>query len=84
LISSETQNVKTGEQSYIQVTVTNIGGTPTGLLSIALPTNNPQLVLVSSATIPSLNPEASTTITFLVTPPGNALPLIINNTFKRF
>ncbi len=62
-----------GAQSFVSFTVVNNGGAPSGNLQVSLPAT-PYLSLASPATIPSLAPGASTTVTLELSPPAN-LPL---------
>ena len=62
-----------GGQTLVSFTVVNNGGAPSGTLQVNLPAT-PYMTLASPATIPSLAPGASTTVTVELTPPSN-LPL---------
>jgi hypothetical protein len=62
-----------GAQSLISFTVTNNGGAASGDLQVSLPATA-YLSLASPATIPSLAPGASSTVTLELTPASN-LPL---------
>ena len=62
-----------GSQTLVSFTVTNNGGAPSGALQVNLP-STPYMTLASPATIPSLAPGASSTVTVELTPPAN-LPL---------
>jgi len=55
-------------QTVVQFTLTNQGGAASGPLQIDLPSNYSFLSLATPATIPSLDPGASTQITLLLTP----------------
>ena len=59
-----------GEQTLISFTVTNNGGSPSGSLNVSLPLV-PYMALASAATIPSLAPGATSTITLQLTPAAN-------------
>jgi len=56
-----------GAQSLVSFTVSNTGGSPTGALQINLP-NTSYMTLASPATIPSLGPGASSTVTLELSP----------------
>ncbi len=58
-----------GSQSLVSFTVTNNGGAPSGTLQVNLPSTT-YMTLASPATIPSLAPGASTTVTVELTPPS--------------
>jgi RHS repeat-associated protein len=62
-----------GAQTLVSFTVVNNGGAPSGNLQVKLPAT-PYMSLASPATIPSLAPGASSTVTVELTPPSN-LPL---------
>ena len=62
-----------GAQTLISFTVVNNGGSPSGDLQVSLP-NTPYMTLASPATIPSLAPGASSTVTVELSPASN-LPL---------
>ena len=62
-----------GAQSLVSFTVVNNGGAPSGDLQVNLPATS-YMSLVSPATIPSLAPGASSTVTVELTPPSD-LPL---------
>ena len=62
-----------GGQTLVSFTVVNDGGAPSGALQVNLPSTS-YMTLASPATIPSLAPGASTTVTVELTPPSN-LPL---------
>ena len=62
-----------GSQSVVSFTVVNNGGAPSGDLQVSLPSTS-YLSLASPATIPSLAPGASSTVTVELSPPAN-LPL---------
>ena len=62
-----------GSQTLVSFTVVNNGGSPSGNLAVSLPPTS-YMTLASPATIPSLAPGASTTVTIELTPPAN-LPL---------
>ena len=51
-----------GAQSLVSFTVSNTGGSPTGDLQVSLPSTS-YMTLASPATIPSLSPGASSTVT---------------------
>ncbi len=57
-----------GDQTSVEFTVTNTGGLATGTLNVLLPTGADWLSLATPATLPSLAPGASTSITLLLTP----------------
>ena len=59
-----------GNQSSISFTVVNHGGAASGDLKVALPTTS-YMTLISPATIPSLDPGASATVTLQLSPPAN-------------
>jgi len=62
-----------GSQSLISFTVVNNGGSPSGNLQVSLPDTS-YMTLASPATIPSLAPGASSTVTIELTPAAT-LPL---------
>ncbi len=62
-----------GSQTLLSFVVTNNGGAPSGDLQVALP-NTSYMTLGSAATIPSLAPGASATVTIELNPPAD-LPL---------
>ena len=62
-----------GAQTLVSFTVVNNGGSPSGDLQVSLPTTS-YMTLASPATIPSLAPGASSTVTVELSPPSN-LPL---------
>ncbi len=62
-----------GSQTLVSFTVVNNGGAPSGALQVSLPYTS-YMTLASPATIPSLAPGASSTVTVELTPPAN-LPL---------
>ncbi len=62
-----------GSQSLLSFTVVNNGSAPSGDLAISLPATS-YMTLASPATVPSLAPGASTTVTVELTPPSG-LPL---------
>ena len=62
-----------GAQTLVSFTVVNNGGAPSGDLQVSLPSTS-YMSLASPATIPSLAPGASSTVTVELTPPSN-LPL---------
>ncbi len=62
-----------GDQALISFTVVNHGGSPSGDLQVSLPTT-PYMTLASPATIPSLAPGASSTVTVELSP-ASSLPL---------
>jgi RHS repeat-associated protein len=62
-----------GAQTLVSFTVVNNGGAPSGDLQVSLPSTS-YLSLASPATIPSLAPGASSTVTVELSPPAN-LPL---------
>jgi RHS repeat-associated protein len=62
-----------GDQSLLSFTITNNGGSPSGALTVSLPETS-YMTLASPATIPSLAPGASSTVTVELTPPAD-LPL---------
>ena len=62
-----------GNQSVLTFAVTNNGGAPSGDLQVSLPSTS-YMTLGSPATIPSLAPGASSTVTIELDPPAN-LPL---------
>ncbi|MFI5458474.1 MAG: SdrD B-like domain-containing protein [Isosphaerales bacterium] len=62
-----------GGQTLVSFTVENNGGAPSGNLQVSLPFTT-YMTLASPATIPSLAPGASSTVTVELTPPSN-LPL---------
>ncbi len=62
-----------GTPSFVSFTVVNHGGAPSGDLQVSLPSTS-YLSLASAATIPSLQPGASSTVTLQLSPPAN-LPL---------
>ena len=62
-----------GDQTLVSFTVVNNGGAPSGALDVSLPSTS-YMTLASPATIPSLAPGASTTVTVELTPPAS-LPL---------
>ena len=57
-----------GNQTSVELTVTNAGGVNTGPLSVLLPTGAPWLTLATPAQIESLAPGQSTSLTLLLTP----------------
>ncbi len=59
-----------GSQSLVSFVVSNNGGAPSGDLQISLP-NTTYLTLVSAATIASLAPGASSTVSVELSPPAN-------------
>jgi subtilisin family serine protease len=63
-----------GSQRTISFTVSNLGGSPTGDLQIELPAQDAWLSLLSQASIPSLGPGASATVTLGLNPAAD-LPL---------
>jgi RHS repeat-associated protein len=63
-----------GTQTLVSFTVVNNGGAPSGNLQVSLPGTS-YLSLASPATIPSLAPGASSTVTVQLSPPSN-LPLL--------
>lgn len=71
MISGNEQKVKEDGQSLILVTVTNVGGSASGVLSVSLPAQASGISLVSPPSIPSLAPGASYTLVFMVTPTSN-------------
>jgi RHS repeat-associated protein len=62
-----------GSQSLVSFTLVNNGGAPSGDLQVSLPPTS-FMTLASPATIPSLAPGASSTVTVELTPPAD-LPL---------
>ena len=62
-----------GAQTLISFNVVNNGGAPSGDLQVSLPSTS-YMSLASPATIPSLAPGASSTVTLELSPPSN-LPL---------
>lgn len=57
-----------GTQQQVSFTVTNTGGAESGALQVELPAGVPWLGLVSAATIPSIAPGATATVTLQLTP----------------
>src|SRR5208337_2893146 len=58
-----------GGQTLVSFTVVNNGGAPSGALQVSLPYTS-YMTLASPATIPSLAPGASSTVTVELTPPS--------------
>ncbi len=71
--SSLVSGMLVGGQTLVSFTVTNNGGAPSGELQVSLPSTS-YLSLASPATIPSLAPGASSTVTLELSPPST-LPL---------
>ena len=72
VVSGNIGQVKQDEQSVVFITVKNVGGSPSGVLSISLPSEYTGIALVSPLSIPSLLAGQSYSLTFMVTPPGIA------------
>jgi hypothetical protein len=67
-----------GSQRMISFSLSNVGGSPTGDIQVGLPGQATWLSLVSPATISSMAPGATVTLTLLLTPSAD-LPLGLYN-----
>lgn len=65
-------NMVRGKQTFVDIKVTNTGGSPTGDLAVQLP-NAAWLSLVTPAHIASLDPNEGVTVTLLLTPSETAV-----------
>jgi hypothetical protein len=68
---SLTKGMLVGEQTAVEFTIQNNGGKETGPLDVLLPTGADWLSLATPATMASILPGASTSITLLLTPPAD-------------
>jgi hypothetical protein len=78
------QGVVVGQQKVVSFDVTNLGGSASGPLQVQLPDGIPWLSLASTATIPSLAPGATTTVTLTLTPPSDTPLDLFQGTISLF
>ena len=69
--------MKRGVQRMVEFKIANLGGAPTGPISVSLPPV-PWMALASPNPIPSMDPGTTNTVTLSLTPPAD-LPLTIYN-----